>query len=160
MKTKLSIKILLLIFIIQILNACESREQKPDEAFVSIKEEKDSLGDSITNNIVVIQETKKDNNSLKNESLDEWIKFKIEIENKIAKNENKIKEFSKIKNVSGKTLRKAESLREDNNNLRRKLSEFEDEIKNKKEQFKIELNAEVLDAAKNISDLIENNKGA
>ncbi len=153
MKLYLIYNFLLSLSVSLILTSCSSPEYRTDDAFASIKEEKDSLGDSMINNIVVIQEPKKEEQLNKIEPQDEWLKFKTDIEKKILKNENNIKEFSKSSNASIKTLRRAEGLREDNNNLRRKLTNFEDELKIQKEKFKIELNNDIKVVSTNISTL-------
>jgi len=136
-----------------LVSSCASPEYKTDDAFVTVKEDKDSLGDSIASNIVVIQEPKKEEQLVKIEFRDDWIKFKIEIEKRITKNEIKIKEIASTSQHDNKLLKKAESLREDNTQLRRKLYAFEDEIKTKREKFKIELNNDLIEASDNIKDI-------
>lgn len=142
-----------------ILNSCESHEQKADDAFDAFKIKKAIIKDSviiINNN--TNQEPPKTEIVIKKEIVDEWTKFKIDIENKIIANDKKIKEIKSIPNLSAKLLRKVKGLEKDNNDLRRQIDEYKEEVKVKWEQFKTDINHGTDEISIELKDLIINNK--
>ncbi len=140
------------------LISCESHEQKADEAFELVKEEKMLSNDVNIDTLVVIQESSKIDQVKKNESPDEWTLFKIETEKKIFLNENKIKGIKGIPNTDTKFFRKVASLEKDNNDLRRKMDEYKGEEKARWENFKTMLNHDVNEIAIELKDITINNK--
>jgi hypothetical protein len=137
---------LLVVFLI----SCESHEQTPDDAFENIKELKEKEG--ITPEI--IQEVEK----IEVAKPDEWTQFKTETENKIVANEAKIKKIKSIPNASTKLLKQVTDLEKDNNDLRRQMDEYKEEMKVMWESFKIKINHDVNEIDIELKDLIINNK--
>ena len=129
--------------LIFMLSSCESIEHRNDDAFGQVKEDKFITGDSAVNNTIIIQESKKTEPLKKNENQDEWLKFRTEIEKRILKNENKIKEMTQLKGINSKLLKRVEGLARDNNDLRSQLNDFEEEIRVRKEKFKMEMDHDV-----------------
>lgn len=124
----------LLIFL---LVSCESKEQKNDSAYDRFKKEKMQPKDS-TEELVQITKTTMPVSKIKHQ--DEWSLFKLEIENKILKNEARIKEIKSTPNTNAKLLKKVTLLEKDNNDLRQQMIEYNDEAKAKWESFKTTIN--------------------
>jgi hypothetical protein len=144
-------------FTINILNSCQSQEQKKNEAFESFREEKTMLKDSLAiqkdvlseeNDLITSRIVKK---SIKNETIpkvkvmDDWTKFKTETEKKITDNERKIKQMKGVPDVSVKMLRKVVKEEKANNNLRSKLSSFNHNEKEATEIFKAKMLRDLLE---------------
>lgn len=151
-------------FSAMILVSCESHEQKADDAFERVKEEKMMSKDSNSISKEIIQEPKfvtknaSLNGEVGQENPDEWAKFKMETENKILANENKIKEIKGIPNTNAKLLKKVTFLEKDNNDLRRQMNEYSKEMKSKWENFKAKMNQDVNEIGIQLKDLTINDK--
>lgn len=141
-----------------VLVSCESHEKPADDAFERVKEEKMISNDSDIVSKEIIQEPKKTKLVKKNASPDEWAKFKTETEKKIASNENKIKEIKGIPNANAKLLRKVTILEKENNDLRRQMDEYKEEVKVKWESFKQTINHDVNEIDIELKDITINNK--
>ena len=141
-----------------ILVSCASHGQKGDDAFERVKEEKMLPKDSNAISKEIIEEPKKIEPIKKNETQDEWTKFKIETEKKIISNENKIKAIKIIPNTNAKLLRKVTSLEKDNNDLRRQMDEYKEEVKAKWENFKATMNHDINEIDIELKDMTVNNK--
>lgn len=126
-----------------IFTSCGSHVQKADDAFDAVKKERMMSNDSNFVSKEIIQESMKTELVKKNETPDEWTRFKIETEKKIRLNEKKIKEIEGLPNANASLLRKMKSLEKDNNALRIRMDEYNEEVKAKWEMFKASMNHNV-----------------
>lgn len=126
-----------------ILTSCGSHVKKTDDAFDLVKKERMMSNDSNFVSKEIIQESMKTEVVKKNETPDEWTKYKLETEKKILQNENKIKEIRDLPDVNAKLLRKVASLEKDNNDLRIRMDEYKEEVKVKWEMFQASINHNV-----------------
>lgn len=138
--------------------SCESPEQKTDEAFEHVKEEKMMAKDSFIAEKEITKVQTKVEIVMKNESVDEWKKFKLETEKRILTNENKIKEIKGIPDSNTKLYRQVTTLEKDNNDLRRQMDEYNEEMKVKWESFKVKINHDVNEIGIELQDIQVNNK--
>jgi hypothetical protein len=145
-------------FSIMIFVSCESPEQKTDEAFDHVKEEKMMAKDSFIVEKEITKVQTKVEIVMKNESVDEWKKFKFETEKRILINENKIKEIKGIPDSNTKLYRQVTTLEKDNNDLRRQMDEYNEEMKVKWESFKVKINHDVNEIGIELQDIQVNNK--
>ena len=154
------LRIVTVCFSVMILVSCESHEQNTDNAFEQVKEEKMISNENDSDSVIkeIIEEPKKLESTIKNENPDEWTKFKIETEKKIRANENKIKEIKGIPNADSKLLRTIISLEKDNNDLRKQMDEYFEEMKVKWENFKTKINHGVNEIGIQLKDIKINNK--
>jgi hypothetical protein len=158
MKNNFTSKVVIGCFYTLALVACESHEQKADDAFEQVKEEKSTINSSPIISNKIIEEPKKAELPKKNENSDEWSVFKSEMEKKILVNENKIKALKKTPDASTKLLRKITGLEDDNNNLRKQMDEYHEEMKMKWENFKLKINHDVNEINIELKDMVVNNK--
>lgn len=167
MKTNFITIITKIYFWAMILISCESQEQNIDGAFNHVKEEKMLTGDSNGfNNEIIKKRWKREiikNNSSQNvtnmqENMSEWTKFKIETEKKILINEKRIKDIKGIPVTNSKLIRNVLSLEKDNNDLRRQMDEYNEEVKLKWEIFKAKINHDVNKIGIELKDISINNK--
>lgn len=154
------LRIVTVCFSVMILVSCESHEQNTDNAFEQVKEEKMISNENDSDSVIkeIIEEPKKLESAMKNENPDEWTKFKIETEKKIRANENKIKEIKGIPNADSKLLRTIISLEKDNNDLRKQMDEYYEEMKVKWENFKTKINHNINEIGIQLKDIKINNK--
>ncbi|MES2397444.1 MAG: hypothetical protein V4549_15650 [Bacteroidota bacterium] len=145
-------------FSLMIFVSCESPEQKTDEAFEHVKEEKMMAKDSFIAEKEITKVPTKVEIIMKNESVDEWKKFKSETEKRILINENKIKEIKGIPDSNTKLYRQVTTLEKDNNDLRRQMDEYNEEMKVKWESFKVKINHDVNEIGIELQDIQVNNK--
>ena len=123
--------------------SCESHEQKADEAFEMIKEEKKLTKDTLLTIQDITVEEKKTDVVKEKEHLTEWDKFKSETEKKILLNEDLIKEIKGKSNANAKLLKTMVSLEKDNNDLRKNMDQYKEEVKVMWENFKTKMNHDV-----------------
>ena len=135
------------LFTVSIIASCGTHEQKPDDAFELAKKERMLLKDSDSLSKEIIQESKKTEVIKKNEYQDEWTRYKIEMEKKIRTNGNTIKEIKALGGINANLIRKAKSLEKENNDLRIKMDEYNEEVKVKWENFKTSMNHDVNEIA-------------
>lgn len=145
-------------FSLMIFASCESPEQKTGDAFELVKEEKMMAKDSFIAEKEIIKAPTKVEVVIKNESVDEWKKFKLETEKKILVNENKIKEIKGIPDSNTKLYRQVTTLEKNNNDLRKQMDEYNEEMKVKWESFKVKINHDVNEIGIELQDLQVNNK--
>ncbi len=149
-------------FFLIIFVSCESPEQKTDDAFEHVKEEKmiakDSFNADNETTKMVTKLAAKVEVVTKNESVDEWKKFKLDTEKRILMNENKIKEIKGIPDSNPKLYRKVTTLEKNNNDLRRQMDEYNEEMKVKWESFKVKINHDVNEIGIELQDITVNNK--
>jgi len=129
------------------LTSCGPRVPKADDAFDLVKKERMLLKDSGFVSDEIIRESMKTVIVKKNETPDEWTPFKTETDRKIRLNEKKIKELEGFHNASGSLHRKVASLKKDNNDLRKRMNEYQEEAKVKLEMFKASMshNVKIID---------------
>ncbi|MFA9390130.1 MAG: hypothetical protein ACERKD_10000 [Prolixibacteraceae bacterium] len=127
------------------LCSCSSsqREQKQDDAFDRVKKVRMLSNDSSFVSDEVIQESMKTELAPIIETPDMWTTYTNELEKKIRKNENKIKEIKALSKENKSLLRKLNSLENDNNNLRFELAKYIEEAKLNWEMFKTSMNHHV-----------------
>lgn len=157
MNFNIILKILIIALLITALFSCVSHEQKADEAFDMVKKEKMLSND----NYIFSKDKNQDSNKLvikQIQNLDEWAKFKIEMEKRLVINDKKIKELKIIHNSNSNIIRKAESLEKDNNEIRKQISEYQEEVKLKWENFKAKMNYDVNEIVIELKDITINNK--
>ena len=119
-----------------IITSCGSHVKKPDDAFDLVKKERMMSNDSSFVSKEIIQESMKTELVKKTEILDEWTKFKLETEKKIRLNEIKIKKIRDLTDLNGNLRRKLTKLEKDNDNLKSRLDEYNEEVKARWEMFK------------------------
>ena len=144
-------------FSVLILFSCESHEQKADEVFQQVKEERMMSKDSAIID-KALQPPEKTDPLKKIEYIDEWTKFKMETEKKIVANENLIKEIKTIPNASSKLLKEVTSLEQENNDLRKEMDVYKEEAKVMWENFKTKINYDVNKIGIDLKDIKINNK--
>ncbi len=145
-------------FLTLIITACESREQKTDDAFDRVKKEKMSFNDSNSVDRAMLQEQNKVEIFKATKKLDEWVVFKIEMEKKLLTNENKIEKIKGIPNTGNKLSRKITSLETANRDLRIQMDEYKKETKAKWESFRAKINQDVDKIDIELKDIILNDK--
>lgn len=145
-------------FFLMIFVSCESPEQKTDDAFELVKEEKMMAKDSFIAENEITKVVTKVEIVMKNQMVDEWKKFKLETEKKILKNESKIKEIKGTPDSNTKLYKKVATLEKDNNDLRRQMDEYNEEMKVKWETFKIKINHDVNEIGIELQDIHVNTK--
>jgi hypothetical protein len=143
LKTTFILRILPTVVCIIGLTSCESHEQKADDPFEKIKEEKQVIKDSIVINKEMPKATKVVEVTKKIENADDWSKFKTDLEKKIFSNETTIKTLKEKPEASSKTLRKVGNLEKENNNLRNQLEQYTEDAKVRLETFKTQTNHDV-----------------
>jgi len=119
-----------------VITSCGSHFKKPDDAFDIVKKERMMLNDSSFVSKEIIQESMKTELVKKTEILDEWTKFKLETEKKIRLNEIKIRKIRDLTDINGNLRRKLTKLEKDNDNLKSRLDEYNEEVKARWEMFK------------------------
>ena len=80
------------------------------------------------------------------------------MEKKILSNENKINQIKSIPGANAKLLRNVAGLEKDNNDLKRMMDEYNEEIKVKWENFKTKMTHNVNEIDIELKDLAINNK--
>lgn len=145
-------------FSLLIFVSCESPEQKTDGAFELVKEEKMMAKDSFIAENEIPKVVTKVAIVMKNENVDEWKKFKLETEKKILKNENQIKEIKGMPDSNAKLYRKVATLEKNNNDLRRQMDEYNEEMKMKWASFKVKIDHDVNDIGIELQDIKVNNR--
>ena len=167
-RTTIFIALALALMSLFLFSSCESHEQTADDAFELVKQEKkagtyDTI--SIVNDTIssvskpqVVKETPVISKVVivqkKAENLDEWTVFKLEVEKKILNNESKIKVVKSNSSSNSKLLKKLITLEKENNDLRRQMNEYAEEMKIKMETFKANLNQNVSNIDLEIKDLV------
>lgn len=158
LKTKFILLITTACLIAVIMTSCGSRQQKPDDAFDRVKQVRMLTNDSNFTSKEIIEESMKTEPVKKDEILDEWTKYKNEMEKKIQLNENKIKEIKGLPDANAGLLRKVTSLEKVNNDLRIKMDEYKEEVKVKWEMFKASMNHNVNEIEIELNVLKTDNK--
>jgi len=158
LKTKFIIQITVTCLIAIFISSCGSHQEKPDDAFERVKQVRMMSTDSSFVSEKVIQESMKTEPIKKNEILDEWTKYKNEMEKKIHSNENKIKEIKGLPDANDGLLRKVAVLEKTNNDLRVKMDEYKEEVKVKWEMFQASMNHNVNEIEIELNTLKTDNK--
>ena len=145
-------------FFILVFFSCTSHEQKADDGFDRFKEEKLVLKDSNNSRRDTIQTPQKSVTVKKVEITDVWTLFVNEMKKKILANSNKIKVLKGIPNANVKLLRKVAGLEKENNDLRRQMDEYNEEMKVQREKFIVKMNhdANIIDI--DLKDLTISNR--
>ncbi len=140
-KNQFQIQLVAEMFIIA--TSCGSHEKKPDDAFDRVKQVRMLSNDSNFTSDEILEESMKTEKVKKIVILDEWTKYKNEMERKIRQNENKIKEIKGHPEANTGSLRKVDRLEKANNELKTKMDEYHEKVKVKWEMFKTSMNHNV-----------------
>ena len=145
MKNKYFIAAVILFMAGSLFTGCNNNREKVEDAEENVKKANQELIDA------------------KAQYEKEWQQFKTDAELKISANEKKISDFKAlIKTASGKSKAKYEKevmeLEQKNIELRKKLSEYKYEGKDKWEEFKQEFNRDVDIVGNAINDLFTKKK--
>ncbi len=125
------------------LTSCGSHTPKQDDAFDQVKKVRMLSNDSNFTSQEILNESMKTEPDKKIEKLDEWTKFRNEMENKIHKNEKKITEIKSLPEANARSNKKLKSLEQENNDLRIAMDQYNEEVKVKWETFKASMNYNV-----------------
>ena len=147
-------------FILILLASCELHEKKVDDAFDRVKELKNNGAE--TTNVAAITpiEKKKIKVIVKNELVNEWQIFKNETDLKINSSDAKIKILRIKKNQSenkNKFEKQTTALEQKNNELRKRMNDYNEEMKFKWEKFKLGMNHDIDEIAIELKDITINN---
>jgi hypothetical protein len=129
-------------------NACQSHEQKANDAFEAVKEGKLSASNNIEKRSPT--ETAVNQSAKKPFVLNEWDQYKIEIEAKLVDNEIKIRKLKSKEGVEAKLFKKINALEKENTLMRLQMNEFNSETNNRLEKFKSEMNDQLKSIAEEI----------
>ena len=141
------------------ITSCTSHEQKGDEAFDQFRKLKNTNIDSNQIFRDQIKEIRQEELRKHYASLEDWTKYQNEIEKKIGLNENKIQSVKANPLLNAKSLRRISSLEKDNNNLKKKLAEYRDDMKSRLQSFKTSMNRNVIEIDKELTLIkVSNNK--
>jgi len=128
------------------LTSCVSHVQKADDAFDRVKKERMLTDDSSFTTQEIMDESMKTELVKKKQDVekqDEWTRFKLETEAKIHTNENRIIEIRARKDLAHSLRRKVTGLEKDNNELRKRMDEYKEEVKVQWEMFKASMDHNV-----------------
>jgi ABC-type transport system involved in Fe-S cluster assembly fused permease/ATPase subunit len=155
--------IIIACFSVMLIVSCKSHEQKTDDAFEQVKEEKKLTNDSnkINNAMVVekstvMSDTARKTPDTKKTIPDERTLFKIETTKKIQTNQDRIKQMKAFPNAG--INKKVINLEKDNNNLMIKMDEYNKDEKLKWELFKANMNQDVNEIGIELKTIRINNK--
>jgi len=145
-----------------LFSSCESHEKKVDDAYDKVKESKNTIRDTVKVYVKVEKMITKNKIVTKTDFIDEWTVFKNEIEDKIIASEDKIKELKAQKNTAGnkdKFDRQVTRLEQRNNDLRKRMNDYNEEVKVKWQRFKMSMNHDIDAIDIEVKDVtINNNK--
>ena len=164
MKTNFTSKIIAFCFLSLAIASCESHEQKADEAFERVKEDKMLTKDTGTTipvenvTVATTEEPAKPEIVIKTINTDEWSKFKLELDKKILAGETKIKAIKATPNANSDLITDLTGLEKDFNDLRRKMDEYNEEMKVELGKFRVKMNHEVNVIAIELNDKVNKNK--
>ena len=166
MNTNFTLKITALCFLSLAIVSCESHEQKADEAFERVKEDKLATKDDDTGTIIPVEtvatettvELAKPEIVIKTINTDEWSKFKLELDKKILAGETKIKAIKATPNANSDLISDLTGLEKDFNDLRSKMDEYNEEMKVELGKFRVKMNHEVNVIAIELNDKVNKNK--
>ena len=126
-----------------ILTSCGSHAPKQDDAFDQVKKVRMLSNDSNFTSKEVLKESMKIEPAKKIEKPDEWTVFKNGIEKKMHQNEKKISEIKSLPGVNTELNKKLQSLEKENDNLKKQMDQYVEEVKVKWETFKASMNHNV-----------------
>jgi len=158
---KIKIILFLMSASLLVLSSCESHEKKVDDAYERVKESKKNFRDTVRTVVNTEKPAEKIKVVLKNETVDEWTLFKTEIDNKIIESENKIRELIQKRNASdnkSKFDRQITRLEQKNNDLRKRMNDYHEEVKVKWEKFKVGMHHDIDAIGIELKDVTINNK--
>jgi len=160
MNLKLNIVLILTYLSVGIFTACKPHEQKTDDAFEQVKEEKELTNDSdIINDAMMLQKTKlKSVPAAKKIIRDEQTLFRIETVKKIQNNEKQIKVIKAFPDANAGLNKKITSLEKENNNLTITMDEYKKDEKLRWELFKATMNQHVDEIGIQLKAIKINNK--
>lgn len=157
-KTNIILMIIMVCLTVIFFTSCSSHEQKGNDAFERVKEERLLSNDSNIINKAMVQEPKDTVLDKKKEIPDMWTQYKTETEKKIHTNENNINEMKALPNVKAGLYRKVTDLEKDNNDLIVKMDEYNKDEKVKRELFKASMNQNVNKIGIQLKEIKINNK--
>ncbi len=128
--------------VIPIFFSCQTSEQKQDDAFEHVKEQKKVNKDTLLAAIPIPSEQDKFSVPKKNEKTDGWISFQKELEEKIVQNELNIKILKGAKGTNTKSFRRLAHLEKDNSDLRKQMIDFNADAMARKLAFKASISTD------------------
>ncbi|HXC03949.1 MAG TPA: hypothetical protein VNZ86_04305 [Bacteroidia bacterium] len=141
------------------LYSCQTREQKPDDAFEHIKEQKREIVDSVLHarEAVPMQKQadiqKQADVQKKTETADVWVHFRTDMEAKILVNEAKIKTLKGAKETNTKSFRRIARLEKDNQDLRAQMDGYVKDEKIRQEKFRVTLLSDEKEIEASLKDI-------
>jgi pheromone shutdown protein TraB len=140
------------------VGSCKSHEQKNDDAFEQVKEEKKVVNDSdIVNNAMILEKDKTKPQTQKVVP-NEREQYMIEMKKKIQLNENQINAIKTLPNANAALIKKVISLEKNNNDLIITMDEYSKDEKLKWELFKATMNQHVDEIGIELKAIKINNK--
>ncbi|MFI5148826.1 MAG: hypothetical protein ACHQRM_03770 [Bacteroidia bacterium] len=130
-------------FAIHCLCSCQSKEQKSDDAFEQVKEQKREIVDSVLQSRQTSSQVKPAEIAKKPDVADAWTRFRGDMEGKIQSNEAKIKALKGSKETSTKAFRRIVRLEKANNDFRKQMDDYAKDEKTRQEKFRVSLAADV-----------------
>jgi len=124
--------------------SCESHEQKADEAFNDFRDKKTKTIDSV----IVYRDTSKTvitKPDKKLEKIEECVKFKNDLEEKVKLNDITIKKIKAYQDLNPKSFRKIANLEFVNSQLLKQISDYQEEAKKNWLLFEEKLTKEAKD---------------
>ncbi len=170
MKTKLTLILIATNVCLICLVSCHSNEDSQYHAMEPVSNEivsKNSIlrnnektvkKDSLVTPKKVVRIVKKTEQVQQKGDIDSWGSFRMETEMKIEANEKNIKMMQETPNASAKMIRKLKRLQKDNDNLKKKITEYDEEMKIAREKFKDKINQDVNNIDNELKDLTVNSK--
>jgi len=133
------IKFIAAILLFGFIMSCESHGDEGENAFESFQESRLMTGDSASINSVeeTIEEPIIAHRKDKKEILNEWAQFNVDMEKKLAANENRIVEIKEIPHLSVDAFDKVTALESDNHGMRLELYDYIEVNPERHEKFKI-----------------------
>ncbi len=146
--------------LLPLLPACESHEKKVDDAFDREKKARVEYSDTATVycNPNVAEVTKV---VMVTDTVSEWTLFKTAIEKKIYQSENRIRELKAADKQVQNQARYAKQLtrlEQKNNDLRKRMNDYNEEVSIKWEKFKSGMNHDLDEVGIELRDVKINNK--
>ena len=144
-----------------IFSSCESHEKKVDDAYDKVKESKNTIKDTVKIYVNVEKIVSKNKVVTKTDIVDEWALFKTDIEDKLMVSEDKIKELKSQRNNAdnkAKFDRQLTRLEQRNNDLRKRMNDYNEEVKVKWQKFKMSMNHDIDAIGIEVKDVTINNK--
>ncbi len=141
--------------LLPLVPACESHEKKVDDAFE--REKKSRVEFSDTASVYCNPLLEKTKIVIVNDTVNEWTLFKTAIEKKIYQSESRIRDL-KAKDNQARYAKQLTRLEQKNNDLRKRMNDYNEEVSVKWEKFKSGINHDIDEVGIELRDVKINNK--